>query len=37
MVADYYIDDRAIGCPILPNYTEQIDWNKILEKIKNEW
>ena len=37
MVADYYIDDRAIGCPILPNYTEQIDWNKILQKIKNEW
>ena len=35
--ADYYIDDRAIGCPVLPNYTEQIDWNIILEKIKNEW
>lgn len=37
MVADYYIDDRAVGCPVLPNYTEQIDWSKILEKIKNEW
>lgn len=35
MVADLYVDDRAAGCPVLPNYSEQIDWNKILERVKN--
>lgn len=34
MIADLYIDDRAVGCPVLPNYTEQVDWAKVLNTVK---
>ena len=34
IIDDLYIDDRAAGCPKLPNYTEQIDWTKVLATVQ---
>lgn len=34
MVADIYIDDRSLGCPVLSNISENIDWNQVLEMVK---